>query len=134
MHGVSPIHALLILGKGTAGRLDHREHCEVVDVNVFEDLLACERRSRQQETLRGEGSTRQKLPSVCILQGHHRVFVVHHDSCDGHLDVSTHMIGLVGWISQVTGEPRFEAAQRQEVSGLVSRRPMICLSRRVSST
>ena len=56
---------------------------------------------------------------MCILQGHHRVFVVHHDSCDGQLDVSTHMIGLVGWISQLTGEPRFEAAQRQEVSGLV---------------
>ena len=129
MRGVSPIHALLILGKGTAGRLDHREHCEVVDVNVPEDLLAWERRSRQQETLRSEGSTRQKLPSVYILHGRHRVFVVHHDSCDGDLDVLRHVIGLVGWISQANAKPRevSDSSSRSlnQLSG--TRGPMICL-------
>ena len=75
VHGTSPIYALLILGKGTAGRLDHREHCEVVDANVPEDLLAWERRSGEQETLYSKGFTRQKLPSVCILHGCHRIFL-----------------------------------------------------------
>ena len=122
VHVVSPIHALLIHGKGTVGRLDHREHCEVVDVNVPEDMLASERRSRKQVTLRGEGSTRQKLPSMCILQGRRCVLLSHHDSCDGHLDVARRATGIARRTSQITDEPRFEAAQRQVVSGLV---PMI---------
>ena len=95
------------------------EHCEVVDVNVPEDFLAWERRSRQQQNLRGEGSTRQKLPSVCILQGRRRVVVPYHDSCDGYLDVSRRMIGFIRRIRQITAEPGLEGTGRQEILGLV---------------
>ena len=64
--------------------------------------------------MHSEGSTRQKLTQMGVLQGFHRVLVPNHDSCDNHLDVSGHMIGLVGRISQVT-EPKSEGADRQKI-------------------
>ena len=71
------------------------------------------------ETFYSKGSTREKLPAMCILQGRHCAFVSHHDACDGHLDVSRCTIGPVGRVSQIAAEPRFEGAGRQEVFGLI---------------
>ena len=66
-----------------------------------------------------EGATRQKLPSVSVLQDCHCVLVPHHDSCNEHVDVSRCATGLAGRISQITAEPRLEGSGRQEILGLV---------------
>ena len=66
-----------------------------------------------------EGATRQKLPSMSVLQDCHCVLVPQHDSCDEHLDVSRCATGLGGRISQITDEPRLEGSGRQDILGLV---------------
>ena len=75
----------------------------------------------------GKGVSRSKRPFAvrapqdrsCRRWGRHRVFVPHHKSCDGHLDVSGLASGVAGRISQVAAEPRFEGADWQKIIGLV---------------
>ena len=71
VHGIGTIHTQTITSEGSVGRLDDCQHSKVINVDISEDWLAWERRSREQETLHGEGSTGQELPSVRILQGRH---------------------------------------------------------------
>ena len=113
------IHTQTITSEGSVGRLDVCQHSKVINVDISEDWLAWERRSQKQETLQGEGSTGQKLPSVRILQGRHCVLIPHNDSCSGHLDVARRATGLAGRISQITDEPRFDGADRQEILRLI---------------
>ena len=67
VHGIGSIHAQMVFGEGSVGRLD--------DLPALQGHQRGRRRrlarvgkARKQETLHSEDSTRQKLPSLRILQ------------------------------------------------------------------
>ena len=100
----APIHAQMVFGEGSVGRLDDCQHCKVINVDVAEDWLAWERRgSRRLFTVR---APQDRSCRRCAF-------------CRPPLRSCQCATGLAERISQITDEPRFESADRQQILGVV---------------
>ena len=100
VHGIGSIHAQMVFGEGSVGRLDDCQHCKVINVDVAEDWLAWVRRgSRRLFTVRAPQDRSCRRCAFCRAA---TAFMSVRDRC-----------GLAERISQITDEPRFEGADRQ---------------------
>ena len=98
-----------------------------LDVSTIASTARSSTWTSPQAGSRGKGVSGSKRPFAvrapqdrsCRRWGRHHVVVLHHKSCDGHLDASGLATGVAGRISQVAAEPRFEGADRQKILGPV---------------